>query len=218
MAGSKEDLEAAIARKQVMTADTKAGILFFFPKIQIEWKKTWAAEETYSQKQEGNQLDYQAYSSAITSFLPGVSDLALSGAAAGSVASSSQNMLSIGQPLAIQNAPVTGVAELQVQLDKLTKQVIPLGEKVQKMVATLSSPAARISQSLHVVVEQLERAEKIKMELAFAVKFNKDMTSNKAITSDSALLLKGTSETVCLKLIEETKIIRALMKEDKAFP
>ena len=95
MAGSKEDLEAAIARKQVMTADTKAGILFFFPKIQIEWKKTWAAKETYSQKQEGNQLDYQAYSSAITSFLPGVSDLALSGAAAGSVASPSQNMFSI---------------------------------------------------------------------------------------------------------------------------
>ena len=189
MAGSKEDLEAALARKQVVKADTKAGVLFFFPKIQIEWKKTWAAEEAYSQKQEGDQLEYQAYSSAITSFLPGL-DLALSGAAAGSVASPSQNMLSIGQPLAIQNTPVTGVAELQVQLDKLTKQVIPLGEKVQKMVATLSCPAARISSSLHVVVEQLERAEQIKMELAFAVKFNKDMTTNKAITPDSTLLLK----------------------------
>ena len=86
------------------------------------------------------------------------------------------------------------------------------------MVATLSSLATRISHSLHVVVEQLERAEQIKMELAFAVKFNKDMTSNKAITSDSALLLQNTSATICLKLIEETKIIRALMKEDKGFP
>ena len=40
MAGSKEDLEAALARKQVVKADTKAGVLFFFPQIQIGWKKT----------------------------------------------------------------------------------------------------------------------------------------------------------------------------------
>ena len=107
-----------------LKADTKVGVLFFCPKIQIEWQKTWAAEEAYSQEQEGDQLEYQAYSSAIIPFLPGL-DLALSGVAAGSVVAPSQHMLSIGQPLAIQNTPVTGVAELQVQLYKLTKQVIP---------------------------------------------------------------------------------------------
>ena len=206
-----------MARKQVLKADTKAGVLFFFPKIKIGWEKAWAAEESYSQQQEGSQLEYQTYSGAIASFLPGL-DLALSGVASGSVASPSQHMLSIGQPLAIQNTTVNGIAELQVQLDKLTKQVIPLGEKVQKMVATLSCPAAHISSSLHVVVEQLERAETIKMELAFAIKFGKDRATNKAITSDSAHLLKGTSEAVSAKLIEETEVIRALMTEDKAPP
>ena len=50
-----------MARKQVFKADTRVGVLHFFPKIKIGWEKGWAAEESYSQQ----QLEYQAYSSAI---------------------------------------------------------------------------------------------------------------------------------------------------------
>ena len=96
------------------------------------------------------------------------------------------------------------------------QKAILLGEKVHKMVAQLTTPAARISTSISIVIENLEKAELLKNQLSFATKFNKDLVTQKELTDEGFTVLHNTVETVCTKILEETKVIRALAQGGKA--
>ena len=198
---------AAVRRGQVKTKDTPTGQVFYFPKQIYSAGTKYERGEAMEQNREVEQGDFRNYGRAIDNMQSYHGQFFPTGPNPFASGSSSSKAIQDKEP---EVTIVDHIAALPVAQSRIQKTVA-VAEKIAKVVDQAGNVGPRVGQVTAEVKSGMEAAEKVSCDLSFALKFKKSLETRKELTQSDAMKLAKTVDGIVVKLVEDVKVVRALL-------